>query len=97
MAASRIPVKYIGLDGQELPLGDGSVDHVLTTWTLCTIADVGERWPRSIGYSGGEEPCNFLEHGRSPDPKGARRQDRFTLSSDGSLVAVIATGPSMTS
>ena len=34
-------VEYVGLDGEALPLGDASVDHVLTTWTLCTIPDAG--------------------------------------------------------
>jgi ubiquinone/menaquinone biosynthesis C-methylase UbiE len=40
VAASPVPVEYVGLDGEQLPLEDGSVDHVLTTWTLCTIPDV---------------------------------------------------------
>lgn len=44
LAAGRVadcaaPVEYVGLDGQDLPVDDGSVDHVLTTWTLCTIPD----------------------------------------------------------
>ncbi len=40
VAASPVPVEYIGLDGQALPLDAASVDHVLTAWTLCTIPDV---------------------------------------------------------
>ena len=44
VAASPVPVEYVGLDGQDLPLKDSSVDHVLTTWTLCTIPDV----PRAL-------------------------------------------------
>jgi ubiquinone/menaquinone biosynthesis C-methylase UbiE len=31
VAASPGPVEYVGLDGQELPIEDGSVDHVLST------------------------------------------------------------------
>ncbi|HEY8215687.1 MAG TPA: class I SAM-dependent methyltransferase, partial [Acidimicrobiia bacterium] len=40
VAASGVPVEYVGLDGERLPADDASVDHVLTTWTLCTIPDV---------------------------------------------------------
>lgn len=36
VAASSVPIEYIGLDGQSLPLPADSVDHALTTWTLCT-------------------------------------------------------------
>jgi ubiquinone/menaquinone biosynthesis C-methylase UbiE len=78
VAASPVPVEYIGLNGQELPLDPASVDHVLTTWTLCTIPDVG----RALGEvyrvlrPGGS--FHFVEHGRSPDLGVARWQDRLT-------------------
>jgi SAM-dependent methyltransferase len=76
--ASPVPVEYVGLDGQQLPLEDASVDHVLTTWTLCTIPDVtgalGEM--RRVLRSGGS--LHFLEHGRSPDPKVEQWQNRLT-------------------
>jgi SAM-dependent methyltransferase len=78
VAASPVPVEYVGLDGEALPLPDESVDHVLTTWTLCTIPDVeralGEM--RRVLRPGGA--LHFLEHGRSPDTKVAAWQDRLT-------------------
>ncbi len=40
VAEAPFPVDWIGLDGQDLPLKSESVDHVLVTWTLCTIPDV---------------------------------------------------------
>ena len=78
VAASPIPVEYIGLDGQHLPLDDRSVDHVLTTWTLCTIPDVGLALGeiRRVLRPGGA--LHFLEHGLSPDPRVARWQHRLT-------------------
>jgi ubiquinone/menaquinone biosynthesis C-methylase UbiE len=78
VAASPVPVEYVGLDGERLPVDDASVDHVLTTWTLCTIPDVevalGE--VRRVLKPGGS--LEFLEHGGSPDAKVRRWQDRLT-------------------
>lgn len=78
VAASDVPVEYVGLDGESLPLEDASVDHVLTTWTLCTIPDAGRalREMARVLRPGGT--LHFLEHGRSPDERVARRQDRWT-------------------
>ena len=78
LAASSVPVEYVGLDGQDLPLGDQSVDHVLTTWTLCTIPDVSRALTeaRRVLRPGGA--IHFVEHGRSPDVGVARWQDRLT-------------------
>jgi ubiquinone/menaquinone biosynthesis C-methylase UbiE len=78
VAASPVPVEYVGLDGERLPVEDASVDHVLTTWTLCTIPDVEvalEEVRRVLKPGGSLE---FLEHGGSPDAKVRRWQDRLT-------------------
>jgi ubiquinone/menaquinone biosynthesis C-methylase UbiE len=75
VVASPVPVEYIGLDAQRIPLADGSVDSVLTTWTLCTIPDPAQALAevRRVLRPGGA--LHFVEHGRAPDPKVARRQD----------------------
>jgi ubiquinone/menaquinone biosynthesis C-methylase UbiE len=77
VAASMVPVEYVGLDGASLPLESESVDHVLITWTMCTIPDVENALceMRRVLRSGGQ--MHFVEHGRSPDPKVARRQDQL--------------------
>ena len=78
VAASPVPIEYIGLDGQALPVESASVDCVLTTWTLCTIPDVGQALGEihRVLRPGGS--FHFVEHGRSPEPKVARWQDRLT-------------------
>jgi ubiquinone/menaquinone biosynthesis C-methylase UbiE len=77
LAASSVPVEFIGLDGTALPLDDASVDNALSTWTLCTIPDVDAALQelRRVVRPGGQ--FVFLEHGLSSDPKIARRQHRF--------------------
>ena len=78
VAASRVPVEYIGLDGATVALADESVDHVLITWSLCTIPDVRSALSEvhRVLRPGGS--LRFVEHGRSPHPKAAQWQDRVT-------------------
>jgi ubiquinone/menaquinone biosynthesis C-methylase UbiE len=77
VAASPIPIEYVGLDGAHLPLDDESVDCVLSTWTMCTIPDIDGALSeiRRVLRPGGT--LHFLEHGRSPDAGVAKWQDRL--------------------
>ena len=78
VAAAPFPVDWVGLDGQDLPLESESVDHVLVTWTLCTIPDVDRalRETHRVLRPGGT--LHFVEHGRSPREQVAQWQDRLT-------------------
>ena len=78
VAACPVPVEYIGLDGASVALDDESVDHVLITWSLCTIPDVTTALSEvhRVLRPGGS--LHFVEHGRSPQPKAAAWQDRVT-------------------
>jgi ubiquinone/menaquinone biosynthesis C-methylase UbiE len=78
VAASSVPVQYVGLDAERLPLESGSVDHVLVTWSMCTIphVDLALSEMRRVLRAGGQ--LHFVEHGRSPDPRVAKWQDRLT-------------------
>ena len=71
LATSPTPVEFAGLHGQHLPVDSQSVDHVLATWTLCSIPQP-ERTLAEIRVLRPGGQFHFAEHGRSPDPKVAR-------------------------
>jgi ubiquinone/menaquinone biosynthesis C-methylase UbiE len=75
--AAGLPVEFIGLSGERIPLPDASCDDVVVTWTLCSIPDVaaalGEM--RRVLRPGGR--LLFAEHGLAPDLRVARWQHRL--------------------
>jgi SAM-dependent methyltransferase len=76
-AGSRVPVERTGLDGERLAAADKQYDAVLSTFSLCTIPDVGRalREVRRVLRPGGS--FHFLEHGRAPDARVERWQHRL--------------------
>jgi ubiquinone/menaquinone biosynthesis C-methylase UbiE len=78
IARCAVPIEFAGLDAGALPAEDGSVDHVLSTWTLCTVPDPALALAeiRRVLRPGGS--LHFAEHGLAPDEKVARFQHRFT-------------------
>ncbi len=78
VAKRGIRVDYIGIDGASLPLPDESVDHILSTWTLCTIPEVESAIAEIHRVLRPGGTLRFLEHGRSPEPKVQGWQDRLT-------------------
>ena len=77
IAAGRVTVQHVGLDGQQIPLADASCDGAMSTFTLCTIPDVRAALAelRRVVRPGGR--FHFLEHGLSPDDRVARWQRRL--------------------
>ena len=72
----ELNVEFLDLPGERIPLGDGSVDTVVSTFTLCTIPGVADAI-RGIGRvlrPGGQ--FLFFEHGLSPDIRVRRWQER---------------------
>lgn len=74
--SSAVPVEFVGLDGQDIPLPDASVDAALSTFTLCTVPDPVRALSeiRRILRPGGQ--FHFLEHGLCPEAGVARWQHR---------------------
>jgi ubiquinone/menaquinone biosynthesis C-methylase UbiE len=71
------PISLVGTDARQIRLPDSSVDRALVTWSLCSIPSPERALSeiRRVLRPGGA--LHFVEHGRSPEPKIARRQARF--------------------
>jgi ubiquinone/menaquinone biosynthesis C-methylase UbiE len=78
IAESPIPVHQTRVDASKgLPFADHSFDSVVTTFTLCSIADLSPAFEEMQRVLKPDGQYVFLEHGRSDDPRVARRQDFF--------------------
>jgi ubiquinone/menaquinone biosynthesis C-methylase UbiE len=77
VAATAVPVRRAGRDAQALPFEDDTVDCALSTWTLCTIPDVGAALAELRRVLGPGGTFHFLEHGLAPDESVARWQRRL--------------------
>jgi ubiquinone/menaquinone biosynthesis C-methylase UbiE len=76
LSQTKLRVEFIDLPGERIPLADGSVDTVISTFTLCTIPGVVDAI-RGIGRvlkPGGK--FIFFEHGLAPDASVRRWQTR---------------------
>jgi ubiquinone/menaquinone biosynthesis C-methylase UbiE len=78
IAAASVPVHATGPDGARLDLPDARFESALSTMTLCTIPDVARALRELHRVLEPGASFHFAEHGRAPDPKVARRQDRYT-------------------
>jgi len=62
---------------EELPFADASFDFAVSTWTLCSVGDVGRVLAEvaRVLVPGGR--LLYLEHGLAPEPRVARWQRRL--------------------
>lgn len=78
VAAAPFPVELVHGSADRIPLADASVDTVVVTWSLCSIANpwdaLGEM--RRVLKPGGA--LIFVEHGLAPDAGVRKWQNRLT-------------------
>jgi ubiquinone/menaquinone biosynthesis C-methylase UbiE len=77
IAGSSFPVEFVGLSAEKLPVADASFDSLVSTFTLCTIPDVGAALAEMRRALKPDGRFYFVEHGHADDPGVARWQERL--------------------
>lgn len=73
-----VPVQIVEATAERIPLDAGSVDTVVTTWTLCSITDIAAALAEMRRVLKPDGRMLFVEHGLAPD-RGVRWvQQRIT-------------------
>jgi ubiquinone/menaquinone biosynthesis C-methylase UbiE len=78
LQANTIPLEFLDLPGEKIPLEDNTADTILVTYTLCTIPDV---MTALAGMRRVLKPTGrmiFCEHGEAPDANVQKWQRRIT-------------------
>ena len=74
---TRLDVEFLDLPGERIPLEDGSIDTVVSTFTLCTIPGIMEAIRGVARVLKPTGKLIFFELGFSPDPEVQRWQKRL--------------------
>jgi ubiquinone/menaquinone biosynthesis C-methylase UbiE len=74
----HFPVELNEGRAEDIPLDDAAVDHVVMSWTLCSVADPLRTLAEVRRVLRPSGSLLFVEHGRAPEPSVSRWQDRLT-------------------
>jgi SAM-dependent methyltransferase len=74
---TRLNIEFLDLPGEYIPLDDGTMDTVVSTFTLCTIPGITDAIREIARVLKSEGQLIFFELGRSPDPDVQRWQWRL--------------------
>src|ERR1700743_3406667 len=78
VAESPLQIEFLDLPGEQIPLESESADTVLVTYTICTIPDAMKALGEMRRVLKPDGRMIFCEHGKAPDEKVNRWQDRLT-------------------
>ena len=74
---TKLNIEFLDLPGERIPLGDGSMDTLVSTFTLCTISGIVDAMREIARVLKPDGQLIFFELGLSPDPKVQRWQKRL--------------------
>ena len=77
LVESAVPTEFLEASAEQIPLDDGSIDTVVSTWTMCSIPDIRRALQemRRVLKPGGR--LLFVEHGLAPEPGVQNWQNRL--------------------
>ncbi|HEY5337507.1 MAG TPA: methyltransferase domain-containing protein [Rhizomicrobium sp.] len=78
VSQTTIPLEFLDLPSEQIPLEDEQADTILVTYTLCTIPDVHKALGEMRRVLKPDGTMIFCEHGEAPDANVKRWQDRIT-------------------
>ena len=77
--AAPVDVEFLSQSAEDpVPLADSSVDTIVMTWTLCSIANAPKALQQMKRVLKADGRLIFVEHGRARDPNVVAWQDRLT-------------------
>lgn len=74
---TKLDIEFLDLPGEHIPLGDSTVDTVVSTFTLCTISGIVNAIQGIARVLRPESKLIFFELGLSPDPAVQRWQKQL--------------------
>jgi ubiquinone/menaquinone biosynthesis C-methylase UbiE len=74
---TKLNIEFLDLPGERIPLEEGSVDTVVSTFTLCTIPGIVDAIRGIARVLKPNGKLIFFELGLSPDPEVQRWQKRL--------------------
>lgn len=74
---TKLDIEFLDLPGERIPLEDGTIDTVVSTFTLCTIPGIADAIREIARVLKPNGKLIFFELGRSPDPEVQRRQKQL--------------------
>ena len=78
VSKTDIPLSWLELPGEEIPLKNNSIDTAIMTYTLCSIPDWHKALQQIRRVLKPDGQLIFCEHGEAPDQHIRRWQNRIT-------------------
>lgn len=77
VSRTNLDIEFLDLPGERIPLGDGTVDTAVSTFTLCSVPGIIDALRGIARVLRKDGKLIFFEHAVAPDPRVQRWQRRW--------------------